>query len=379
MIKIELSEREIKSLRQKIAHSMVNIRRRTPFINPSPFTAKGSEIWEGRLDDQPVERVIIYLRSCGCSWVVDTKANKPRIKAGCLDCEHSLAGTTFGTPIAAAAYISQFESEFDKFDFSKYPIFSLYNEGSFFNKAELPLTARREILKRIAETPGIKSLILESLPEFVDEETLDDTRNILGDKNVEIGIGLESADPLVRSLCVNKSFNLKKFEETAQLINKYFSLLSYVLIKPSFLTELESLHDAIDTAKYAFDVGSKIVSLEPLSIGEYAMSGALSRVGLYRPPYLWTVLEIAKVAVTLGETRIGGFQFAPQYDVYAHNCDVCTMNVKDAIRRYNSTYDFTVFDNLDCDCKRQWENLLAEEPIPLPERIIHHIQKINSN
>jgi hypothetical protein len=196
---------------------------------------------------------------------------------------------------------------------------------------------------------------------------------------VEIGIGLESADPLVRSLCVNKSFNLKKFEETAQLINKYFSLLSYVLIKPSFLTELESLHDAIDTAKYAFDVGSKIVSLEPLSIGEYAMSGALSRVGLYRPPYLWTVLEIAKVAVTLGETRIGGFQFAPQYDVYAHNCDVCTMNVKDAIRRYNSTYDFTVFDNLDCDCKRQWENLLAEEPIPLPERIIHHIQKINSN
>ena len=38
---------------------------------------------------------------------------------------------------------------------------------------------------------------------FVDRQVLEETVAILGDRRVEIGIGLESADPLVRDLCVN--------------------------------------------------------------------------------------------------------------------------------------------------------------------------------
>lgn len=361
---------ELKNLKSEIASVMKKIRAKTPDIRALPTEAKGSEVWEVNFKGEATSRVIIYLRSSGCFWAIKTKKiGKTEFLPGCLDCEHSVAGTTLGVAISSSSYLQQFRGEYEKHEFKNIPMLCLYNEGNFFNKKELPLNARRKMLEIIASNPDIKAVVLESLPEFIDESNLKETKEILGDKYVEIGIGLESIDPLVRSLCVNKPFNLKHFEDAANLVNKYFNLLSYVLIKPSFLTEAEALRDSLKTVDYAHKIGSKIVSLEPVSIGVNSMSGALSKLGLYRVAWLWTVLEIAKESHKKGETRIGGYQFSPSYEYHARNCAVCTMTVKKAIREFNSTYNLQFLEELDCICKLEWRKELSKNYQPLTDRI----------
>jgi hypothetical protein len=376
-VKINNEESQrVTKLRGEVATIMKQIRATTPRIPVSPDKAKDTEVWEGYFNGQSIKRVIIYLRSSGCFWAIKTKMGSPEFKAGCLDCEHSVAGTTFGTPISAASYIRQFVTEYEKFDFSRYPMLSIYNEGNFFNEREIPKEARREILRIIAADPNIKALIVESLPQFLTDEVLRESKEILGDKHVEIGIGVESANPLVRNLCVNKPFTLENFEKIAETVNRYFNLLAYVLVKPSFLTESEALEDAIKTVQYAFNVGVRVISIEPINIGEYAMSGALNRLGLYQPAWLWTVIEVAKVALNLGEVRIGGYQFAPKYEHFARNCEVCTMVVKDAIRQFNATNDPRYFQDLDCTCKADWKAELQKKAPPLMDRISYALAQL---
>ncbi len=369
----------LRDLRFELGNIMKWIRAQTPQLRVSTEEAKGSEVWEANYQGRATERVIIYLRSSGCVWAVKQgKDGKPIFKAGCLDCEHSLAETTFGTPVSAESYVQQFLGAYNRYDFSDYRVLCLYNEGNFFNNRELPAEARRTILRIIAADPHIEAIVVESLPQFITDEVLRETKEILGDKYLEIGIGLESADPIVRSLCVNKSFSLQKFEEAAALVNRYFNLLAYVLVKPSFLTEREAFHDAMKTVEYAFSAGAKVVSIEPISIGEHSMAGVLARIGLYRTAWLWTVLEVSKAAYKFGEVRIGGYQFAPSYEHHARNCANCTPRVKQAIREFNSTNDIRLLEDLSCECRMEWKVELQKEYLSLFDRVSDAILRLRA-
>lgn len=382
-----IPQEKLTELHSEMIKVMKEIRKTTPQLNVIENQAKLSEIWEGCIDGNPIKRVIIYLRSSGCFWAIKTKpAGEPNLNAGCLDCEHSLLGTTFGKSISVNSYIEQFLGEYKKFNFKNYPMLCVYNEGNFFNERELPVEARREILKIIGADPNIKVVVIESLPEFIKEKVMLETTTLLGNKRLEVGIGLESSNQTVRKLCVNKPYTLRQFEEIVPVIKRYAHLLTYVMIKPSFLTEAEALNDALLTVKYAFDVGAQIVSLEPVNIGEFAMSGVLNKIGYYRPAWLWTVLEVAKLSHNLIETRIGGYQFAPNYKRFAQNCNNCTMMIKDAIRQFNSTYEIKTLEDLNCKCKIEWENELNKTYPPLIERLPevlrhlkHYLKNLNNN
>jgi hypothetical protein len=359
-----------RELRSEVGDVMKWIRTQTPRLELSTEQAKGTEVWEANVHGLPTERVIIYLRSSGCFWAIKPRKNgEPIFRAGCLDCEHSVAETTFGLPVSADSYVQQFLGAYRAYDFSNYRVLCLYNEGNFFNNQELPTEARRKILEIIAADPNIEVVVVESLPQFITNQVLRETKDILANKCLEIGIGLESADPIVRSLCINKSFSLRRFEEVAALVNRYCRLLAYVLVKPSFLTEREAFHDAMKTVEYAFKAGAGVVSIEPISIREHSMAGVLARLGLYRTAWLWTVIEVSKAAYKLGEVRIGGYQFAPSYDYHAHNCEDCTPRVKQAIREFNSTNDIRLLDNLSCDCQLEWQIELQKEHRPLFDRV----------
>jgi archaeosine synthase beta-subunit len=368
----------MRRIRQDLGAVMREIRQSTPYEILPTDQAKASEVWEGCFDGQPCERLIIYFRGSGCTWPLGTNRHGVgMLGAGCLDCEHCIAGTTMGKPISAESYVRQFENECRKYDMTRFPILCVYNEGSFFNPDELPPEARRSILRQIAKIQSIKSVILESLPQYIDDNVLKETMDILGDRRVEIGIGLESANPLVRDLCINKPFTLEQFVEAVEVINRFCTPLAYVLLKPSLLTEAEALRDTIAAIRYAFSVGVKVVSIEPISIGTHALSGVLSRIGLYRSAWLWSVLEAAKVSVDLGETRIGGYQFAPAYGNHARNCEICSMLIKESIRKFNATGDFSVFRDIDCCCKSEWGVELERSYPPLLDRIEATIGRLN--
>src|ERR1700687_1302739 len=156
-----MNRSEIQALRSSILRTMLSIRSVTRPLKPGPAgEAKDSETWEGNLYGRPAERLIIYLRSSGCAWAMDL--SKPyRFRAGCLDCEHSVADTTYGNRISADLYLKQFLGKFEQHDLRRYPILCLYNAGSFFNEKELPVEGRRKILQRIAANGHVKRLVVE--------------------------------------------------------------------------------------------------------------------------------------------------------------------------------------------------------------------------
>ncbi len=370
---------EAEQLRRDLLAVMVRIRESMPRTPAPADVAKGGEIWEGHFDGHPIERVIIYLRSSGCFWAIRESQQKgSKFRAGCLDCQHSVAGTTLGVSISAASYVRQFVDLFSRYDFSHYPVLCLYNEGSFYNERELPREARREILGLIGANPHIRGVILESLPEFLTDNLLEETTRLLRGKALEIGIGLESADPWVRDFCVNKSYDLTRFDQAARIVKRHASLLAYVLLKPSFLTEAEALEDALLTTRYAFERGADVVSIEPVNTGEYNMCGALSRLGLYRVPWLWTVLDVVRASAPLGEVRVGGSQFAPQYDRCARNCMTCTPLIYSALRRYNGSCDIRDIEGLSCACSSEWRAELARIYPPRIERVAEAVRRLSA-
>jgi radical SAM enzyme (TIGR01210 family) len=233
------------------------------------------------------------------------------------------------------------------------------------------------MLTKIAETPAIQLLVIESLPQYINTESLKKLRSILPEITIEIGIGMETANRQINTLCVNKPFGKSLLISAIQCM-KTFKIrpLIYVMIKPSFLRESEALTDAQESVRFAFSAGAAVVSLEPVNASEHNMAGNLERCGLRRPPWLWTIVEIVRRCSSLGSIRIGGEQFAPSYSFSARNCGICDPLFRQRFRLYNQTQDVHAFDDLHCDCEHAWRKELAEEIDSLPDWVDKCIDKM---
>jgi|WetSurSiteA1Bulk_404760.scaffolds.fasta_scaffold06079_2 archaeosine synthase beta-subunit len=308
------------------------------------------------------KRAVVYLMSNGCEWALKSAH-------GCLMCGHLAKQTRRDKTISVDDYLKQFEEEFELIDFEKNPILNLYNNGSFINDSEIPAAARRGMLKKINGNPHIKMLVIESRPEFVTEEKVREIKELVPDKHVEIGVGLEIKDDFYRGICINKGFSLHRFNAAAELITKYLNLRTYVLLKPLFLTEKESIDNAIETVEHSFEVGATTVSLEASTIQDYTLMSYFYKHGLYTTPWLWSILEIVKRAKPTGKLIVGLFKFFPSPSAVPNNCELCNEKVMNTIIQYNQTLNKRAFNGLTCDCKNEWEEVLKEKPMPFDERL----------
>ena len=292
-------------------------------------------------------------------------------------CGH-LAGTTRGARVSKENYISQFLEQFKGFDFTHYPMLCVYNSGSFLNPDEIDPETRRVIMEIIASEKAIRVIIFESRPEFITQEVIAEMEQVLGDRTVEIGIGLETQRDEIREVCINKGFSTQEYLRAAELIaDSSLHLLTYILVKPPFLTEREAIEDAVETAQFAFQHGTDVISFEPVSVQDFTLIHYLHEGKAFRPPWIWSVIEIAKATAHLGFIRLGGFEFMPIPKIFTHNCDKCNALMVGAINTFNSTYDLTCFDNMDCSCKDQWRHEVEQQTPPLYDRINQILDKLN--
>ena len=321
-------------------------------------TGLREEIFEGI----NYKRAVVYLMSNGCEWALKSAH-------GCMMCGHLAKQTRRDKSISVEDYLKQFEQEFEKIDFKKYPILNLYNNGSFINDNEIPAEARKGMLKKINENTDIKMLVLESRPEFVTEERIKEIKRLIPDRHVEIGVGLEIKNDFYRGICINKGFSLQRYNFAANIITKYLNLRTYVLLKPLFLTEKEGIEQAIETIEYAFARGTTTVSLEACTIQDYTLMKYLYEQGLYSTPWLWSIIEIVKNVKTPGKLIVGLFKFFPSPSKFPNNCDRCNEKVMEAIIQYNRTLDTKIFNGITCECKKEWRKILREKPMPFEERL----------
>lgn len=313
-----------------------------PLISPEKelfLKPKNVSICTTNISGDSLNKIIIYLRSdVGCEHGSET--------GGCAGCKHWRLGTAGIKLDIPNMYINQYLHAVKSHGLK--PVVSLYNEGNILNNNEIPMEQLLYIIKHMSSN-NVKKLIIESRPEYIDEIKLKKIKALSGNMTIEIGIGLESVNDFVRNELFLKNMQRDEYELAVKMINENnMKSLTYVILKPAFLNELQAMQEAIDTIEYAFKVGSKAVSLEPIGVEPYTLTNLLYKAGKYIPPKLWSVLEVVKQTYQLGEIRIGACEVSPRPTTLPSNCNKCTDQILKKFDEWNCTYDISVLNELYC-------------------------------
>ncbi len=190
----------------------------------------------------------------------------------------------------------------------------LYNSGSFFDSAAIPVVDYLAISRTIAFAQNV---VVESHPRLVGERTLQ-LRGLLPG-TLEVAMGLETVHPQVLPR-LNKKFDLTHFIGAAEFLRKEsIAVRAFVLVKPPFLNEAEGLEWAVKSAEFAFTCGATAVSLIPTRGGNGAMK-QLQESNDFAPPRLSTLERAQENALNLSAGRV----FADTWDLEKFSgCPAC--------------------------------------------------------
>jgi radical SAM enzyme (TIGR01210 family) len=165
----------------------------------------------------------------------------------------------------------------------------LYNSGSWFDPAAVPVSAYEPVARLVA---GFERVIVESHCAFLGERAeqfLMLLRRYNPNVVLEVAIGLETVhEELLKRL--NKRVTTADFVVAAEWLRmRGMALRAFVLLRPPFLTEDEGLEWAKRTIDVAIDNGATFTALIPVRGGNGAMD-VLRDAGDWAPPSL-TSLE----------------------------------------------------------------------------------------
>ncbi|MFW5936304.1 MAG: archaeosine biosynthesis radical SAM protein RaSEA, partial [Candidatus Hadarchaeota archaeon] len=280
----------------------------------------------------------VILRTIGCHW------NK------CLMCGYSQDADK---RVTAENLQNQFDYAMSKFE-DDFDIVKIFTSGSFFDEREVPSNVREYIYQKVVDN-GVKKLSVESRPEFVTREKLVDQEVVL-----EVGIGLETSNDFIREHCINKGFTFEDFKKAASLLKEENVLIKvYLLLKPPFLSEKEAINDAISSALHVKEYAD-MVSVNPTNIPSKTYIEVLWKRGMYRPPWLWSMIEVVnrireEGMEVKGDPVAGGKERGP------HNCGKCDSEAIRAIRDFSLSQDTEELKGLSCDCIHKWKKALELE------------------
>ncbi len=247
-------------------------------------------------------RLTFGLKTRGCEYWSEDK-----LKMGCLNCGY-FAGVAFETDITSEELVKQFNHAIDYADSNykiKYDTIEILSDGSFLNNNEVPPDAREKIFKIISKKKNVKRVLVETRTEFIDKKEVEKLLKILRkDQELEIGIGLETADRFIINFLIHKGFEKDSFENVVKLLHdlERVKLVAYCLVKPAFLTDKEAIEDTVKTVifleglnkKYNMDITPK---LEPVVVAEGTLLEILNQKKkndptYYKPPSYWSIMEI---------------------------------------------------------------------------------------
>jgi len=301
------------------------------------------------LDDKIIDAFVIIFRTKGCSWALNS---------GCSMCGYF--NDSMWENVSDSDLLAQFDTAMN--NYSGQNFIKIFTSGSFLDDEEIKPIVRKKILGKLVETADKVSV--ESRPEFITDEKLSEIKDYFKSKTFEIGIGLESASNFVREHCLNKGFTFEEYKKATKILKKQdVKLKTYVLIKPPFLTEKESIEDAINTVDKIKTI-TDTVSFNPTNVQRNTLVNYLWNRKQYRPAWLFSVVKILKESKkTAGSVRIkcdisGGGSIRG-----AHNCKLCDRRFLDAVYEFSLSQNINVFKELDCNCKEKWLDQLDIEDL----------------
>jgi radical SAM enzyme (TIGR01210 family) len=199
----------------------------------------------------------------------------------CLMCD--LWKNTLPYSVPPGAIPAQIEYALARID-SRPEQIKLYNSGSFFDAAAIPVEDYPLIAEKVSDAERV---IVESHPKLIGERTIA-FRNELAETQLEVAMGLETIHPSILPR-LNKKMTLELFLEAAGILNRSGIILrAFVLIKPPLMIESDAVEWGVKSAGFAFQCGAAVVSLIPTRAGNGAMERLIEN-GEFSPPSLHTV------------------------------------------------------------------------------------------
>ncbi len=301
-------------------------------------------VWKEKevIGGKAVDAGVIILRTSGCSHFRT---------GGCTMCGYNIESDR---SISEKDIVKQFTDALT--GLGDAGMVKVYTSGSFLDEHEMPAGASSHILKE-CEDKGAR-LLIESRPEYITNESLD--RILSAHEDIELAIGLESANDKVLKHSINKGFTVADYDRAATLMKeKGVDLRTYVLLKPPFLTEKEAVEDAVATAEHAAPF-SYSISVNAVNVQKGTLVERLWKDWSYRPPWLWSVLEVAGRCAGLGPKLLcdptgGGTQRG------AHNCGECDQVILDGLKAFTVSQDISRLARPECGCREMYSTVLGLE------------------
>ena len=308
------------------------------------------------LDGSIGKSLTIILKTVGCSWAYKS--------GGCTVCSYLMDSSK--NKVSENDIIEQFNRGINSG--KNYQSVKIFTSGSFLDDFEVPIECRKYIFKKLGKLP-IKDISIESRPEYITDENLSLIREYVDDNiNVEIGVGIESTNEKIRNIGIHKGVNNKDIKRAIILSKKYnISIKGYLLIKPPFITEKESINDAIRSGNECINMGVGRISYCPTTIHKGTLLETLWKKDQYRPAFLWSILTILKEVKEKNKNKIimcdtSGIPTKRG----AHNPLNCSCNykIKEAISDFTIIQDLSIIENIlnnyNC-CKDLWHEYINYE------------------
>jgi len=232
----------------------------------------------------------------------------------------------------------------------------LFTSGSFLDPKEVSPDCAKKIISFLSEKE-ISEVTLESRPEYVEEEYLEELKENNG-LQIEVAIGLESSNNKILKHSINKGFTFENFLSASEVLKKLGIInKAYLMIKPPFLTEKEAIHDAINSAKSIENIAD-VISFNPMTVHKNTLVEYLWNKGEYSPPWGWSIIEILKETANLRPDIIChpvafGRSRGPK------NCKSCNREIEKRILDFSMNNNVEILE-YDCDCKKEWEEELMK-------------------
>lgn len=205
-----------------------------------------------------------------------------------------------------------------KFGLARFPSLpqqiKLYNSGSFFDPAAIPVDDYAGIAREVAFA---RHVIVESHPRLIGERAIR-FRDLL-EGTLEVALGLETIHPHALPR-LNKGFDLRHFDRAVRfLTSRNIAVRAFVLLSPPFVRREKAVEWAVKSAAFAFCCGVSVVTLIPTRAGNGAMD-RLQEGGVFTCPSIAMLEKAIESTLRLGAGRV----FADTWDLQRFsNCPAC--------------------------------------------------------
>lgn len=246
----------------------------------------------------------------------------------------------------------------------------IFNSGSFLDSTEMPWEDGAGIIEYIVSHESISEISIESRPEFIlkHPDRLDQIKKLTTNIRFGIGIGLESTNEYIRNVCINKKISLSDYTSSVKNLDaRSIFTKTYVLLKPPFISEIEAINDSKKTIIDAVKAGSKMISLNPCNVHSGTLAEWMWKRNMYRPPWLWSVIEVLKSAQNLQNNAVVQCEPVGAGKIRGpSNCKKCNDIILSEIAIASRKQDFSSLEMLECECKEKWRNELLKEEMGIP-------------